>query len=256
MAKVITVANQKGGCGKTTTSICLAQELISRKYKVLFIDADAQCNSTTFYGAKTKEIETLLDIVCGDVPANECVQHTERGDIIPSDPGLVDAENMIKVDERRFNHLKRSLKSVKDDYDYIVIDTPPAIGVMLKNVLAATDYVVIPVQESGWSVDGLLQFSYAIELAAENNENIKIAGILIVDSQPRTSKSARMETYVNEAAKKMNTIAFKAKVHHSVKCSEALTEYGVPLNEYAPQSKPAEDYKQFTTELLEVINNG
>ncbi len=107
----------------------------------------------------------MLDILCGDESALNCVQHTVKGDIIASDKLLSEAENMVKVDERRFMHLKRSLKSVENNYDYyIIIDTPPAIGVALKNVLATVDYVIIPVEESGWSLDGLMDFAQALEL--------------------------------------------------------------------------------------------
>ena len=156
MAVKIAVANQKGGVGKTTTSICMAQELKFRGKRVLFIDTDSQCNSTKFYEAQIKDAATFVDILCGDEPAADCIQETAKGFIIPSDPLLSDAETMVKVDERRFTHLKRSIRSVEKDFDYIIIDTPPSIGVALKNVLAMADYIVIPVEESGWALDGLM----------------------------------------------------------------------------------------------------
>ena len=254
MSVKIAVANQKGGVGKTTTSICLAQELRTRGKKVLFIDTDAQCNSTAFYEAKTKNNEaTLVDILCGDIPAKDCIQSTEKGDIIPSDKLLSDAENMVKVDERRFIHLKRSIKSVDESYDYIVIDTPPAIGVSLKNVLAMVQFVVIPVEESGWSLEGLMDFANALELARENNENLKIAGILTVKAKDRTKKSKRMGELADVIATKLETKRFRTRIRESVSCAEALTEYHVPLSEYAPNSTTNQDYKAFVDELMEVI---
>ena len=162
MAIKIAISNQKGGCGKTTTAICLAQELIKRDYRVLFIDSDSQCNSTSFYEAKTDGEATMMDVLCGEEPAENCIQHTEKGDIIPSDPGLKDAETSIRADERRFAHLKRSCKNVEDEYDYVIMDTPPNIGVVLKNVLHYTDYIVIPVEESGWALSGLMDLADAI----------------------------------------------------------------------------------------------
>ena len=258
MIKIIRIAlsNQKGGVGKTTTSLCLAQELKSRGFEVLLIDTDAQCNSTKFYEARTQGQATVLDIFCGDEPAANCVQHTSKGDIIASDKLLADAENMVKVDERRFTHLKRSLKSIDGQYDYVIIDTPPSIGVALKNVLAAADYVIIPVEESGWSLDGLMDFAEALELARDNNENLKVMGILTVKAKERTRKSKRMGELAASLAEKLSSKCFRTKIRESVSCTEALTEYYVPLSEYAPDSAKAQDYKNFVDEILEEISNG
>lgn len=245
------VSNQKGGVGKTTTSLCVAQELKSRGYRVLLIDTDAQSNSTKFYEARSEGEATVVDIFCGDEPALNCVQHTAKGDIIASDKLLSDAETMVKVDERRFTHLKRSLKSLEDKYDYVIIDTPPSIGVALKNVLAAVDYVIIPVEESGWSLDGLMDFATALELARDNNESLRVAGILTVKSKERTRKAKRMGELAEQVAEKLGTKCFRTKIRESVVCTEALTEYYVPLNEYAPQSTTTQDYRSFVDELLE-----
>lgn len=256
MAVKIAVANQKGGVGKTTTSICVAQELRNRGYKVLFIDTDAQCNSTKFYEAQTDGEATLADIMYGDLPAAECIQTTEKGDIIPSDKLIYEAENMVKVDERRFIHLKRSLKSVENNYDFIIVDTPPVVGVALKNVLAAVQFIIIPVEESGWALDGLLDFANAIELAQDNNEALTVAGILTVKAKERTKKSARMGELAAIVAEQLHTKTFGTKIRESVACAEALTEYYVPLSEYAPNSTTNQDYMKFVDELLEVVNNG
>ncbi len=253
MAVKIAVANQKGGVGKTTTAICLAQELRRREYKVLLIDSDAQCNSTSFYEAKTEDQETLLDIFCGDEPGENCIQHTEKGDIIASDPQLKDAETMVKVDERRFSHLKRSCKTLDKEYDYIIVDTPPAIGVALKNVLAFVDYIVIPVEESGWSMSGLMDFAKAIDMARDNNEKLQVAGILIVKTKPTTKKAVRMKDLADALSKSLDTRTFETKIRESTACAEALTEYFVPLHEYAPHATTTRDYDSFIDELLEVI---
>ena len=252
MAVKIAVANQKGGVGKTTTSICIAQELRKRKKKVLMIDSDAQCNTTSFYKATVDGEATLMDILCSDEPAKDCIQKTHAGNIIPADPLLSDTWKNIKDDNRRFKHLRESLKSIDRAFDYIIIDTPPEIGVNLRNVLVAVDYIVIPVDESGWSMTGLMDFAEAIDMARDDNPNLTIAGILTVKAHERTKKSGRMGELADQMAKKLATRRFKTKIRESVACAEALTEYYVPLQEYAPKSTTYKDYKKFVSELLEV----
>lgn len=254
MAVKIAVANQKGGVGKTTTSICMAQELKFRGKRVLFIDTDSQCNSTKFYEAQIKDAATFVDILCGDEPAAYCIQETAKGFIIPSDPLLSDAETMVKVDERRFTHLKRSIRSVEKDFDYIIIDTPPSIGVALKNVLAMADYIVIPVEESGWALDGLMDFAHAIELAQDNNEKLSVAGILTIKAKANTKKSSRMADLASSIAEKLGSTRFETMIRESVACAEALTEYYVPLHEYAPKGNTTLDYREFVNELEARIN--
>ena len=256
MAIKIAVANQKGGAGKTTTSLCLAQELKRRGEKVLFIDGDPQCNGTDFYEAEVEGQATLMDILCGDEPAKECIQQTEKGDIIASDDNLYDAETTVKADEMRFMHLKNSCKAIEKYYDYIIIDTPPAIGVVLKNILSYTDWIIIPVEESGWSMSGLARFAKAMNLARMNNKRLKVAGVLTVKTKKRTRKCQRMGALAEDIAKDLKTTRFETKIRESVACSEALTEYFVPLHEYAEDSTTNQDYMAFTDELQKVVNNG
>ena len=253
MAIKIVFANHKGGVGKSTTSICVAQELIRREYKVLFVDGDRQGNASTFYRAEFENEATIIDILAGDVPAKECVQHTERGDIIAYDEQLENADTLVRPDELRFLHLKRSIKTVDDDYDFIIIDTPPAIDVVTKNALACADYVVIPTDESGWSVQGIMKFSRAIAMAKDTtNPNISVAGVLIVKGK-NFKKSKRAMENCKQICTALNTITFSDVIRESSACQEALTEYCVPLREYAPHATTTLDYDHFVDELLEVI---
>lgn len=251
MAKIIAIANQKGGCGKTTTTICFAQELRGRKKKVLVVDTDPQCNTTDFYKAQIEDHNTVADILYGDVPAADCIQHQEYGDIVPSDKELSNAESMTRPDEMRFLHLKKALKGVKDQYDYIIIDTPPAIGVLLKNVLATADEILIPIEESGWSVKGLMDLNDAITMAENTtNENLQIAGLLVIKAKKNTRRSRRIEETSEMLASKMGTRLFHTKIRESVRTSEALTEYGIPLWEYAADCTTQVDYEDFVDEFL------
>lgn len=249
--KVITIANQKGGVGKTTTAICIAQELIRRNYKVLFIDADAQANATIFYEGTMEDNYTLADIMYGDELALTCIQSTSKGDIICSDTQLKDAENKVKLDEYRFLHLKRALKGIEEKYDFIIIDTPPAIGVLLKNVLAASDFVIIPIQESGWSLTGIMDFRDAINMAKDtNNPSLSILGILPVMVHKNTLKSKNIHQLASSLADKLNTKVFSADIRETTKCAEALTMYFVPLHLFAPSANTTLDYANLVDEIL------
>ena len=253
MAVKIVFANHKGGVGKSTTSICVAQELIRREYKVLFIDGDRQGNASKFYRASFENQATLIDILAADVPAEECIQHTERGDIIAFDEQLENADTIVRSDELRFLHLKRSCKALEDMYDYIIIDTPPAIDVVTKNALAYSDYVVVPTDESGWSIEGIMHFSKAVSMAQETtNPNLKIAGVLIVKGKT-FKKSQRALENCEKICDALHTITFKTVIRESAACQEALTEYGVPLREYAPHGTTTLDYDYFVDELQEAM---
>jgi chromosome partitioning protein len=247
----IAVANQKGGVGKTTTTICVAQELRNRGYKVCVLDTDAQCNTTHFYGAKTEGENTVMDILCGDVKAVECVQHTDNGDIIASDEELKRAETTVLPDERRFAHLRRSVASLEGLYDFLIVDTPPAIGVALKNVLGAVDEVIIPVDESGWSMEGIMDFSNAVDLARDANPKLKVSGILTCKTHPNTKRSVNMGKLAGQLAESLESKKFETAIRESTKFCEALTMYSVPLKEYAPYATTTKDYSLLVDEILE-----
>lgn len=256
MSKVICLANQKGGCGKTTTAICLAQKLIRIGFKVLFVDTDSQCNSTRFYDANSENVATVMDILCNDENAIDCIQSNKYGDIIPSDPMLKDVDIKVKDDSRRFLHLRNSIESVKSKYDFIIIDTPPQISLVLRNVLVACDYVIMPVDESGWSLYGLMDLVDVInEIKEYLNKDLKIAGILIVRSKRNTRISSRIREAVNEISRKIGVTFFETDIRESVACKEALTELMIPLDVYSETCTTNININEFTNELLEEIDN-
>lgn len=256
MAIKIAVANVKGGCGKSSSSICIAQELISRGKKVLLVDSDGQCNATSFYDAVSENMPTVIDILCGNIPMKDCIQSTEKGDIVPSDIQVFDSETVVKNDEIRFLHYRLSIRETENLYDYIIFDTPPAIGVALKNTLGCVDYVVIPVKEDGWSVEGLIPFQEQVEMAKYTNPNIKVLGIFTTMHDTRSKKrNATIKSVVDKVCEMYETTMFNTKIRISTRVPEALTVYRIPLNKYAKDSNPAIDYKNLTDEILERIGD-
>ena len=252
MAKKIVISNQKGGVGKTTTAIMLAQELQGLSKKVLMIDMDGQQNATNFYQAQTGDGEaTLGDIMYCDTPAIECIHHEEHGDIIPSDPNLKEAETQIKTDIKRFKHLKKACESIEDMYDYIIMDTPPAIGVLVLNAFMYADEVIIPISEDGWSINGVMDVIRNInDVREDGNPDLNISGFLIVNSTPHTRKSKRIEDLASELAEKVGTRLYKTKIRHSVRITEALTELYVPLYVHDSSCTSQLDYEDFVKEFL------
>ena len=251
--KTITIANQKGGVGKTTTSICVMQELRRRGKKVLFIDTDPQGNATTFFNVMTEGEASLSDVLYSKLPIMEAVKHTENGDVVPSDSELKKAENVIENDELRFYHLKNAFKDpeFRKTYEYVIIDTPPAIGVLLKNVLAVTDIVIVPIQESGWSISGLMDFNDAVEKAQQTtNPDLKIDGILKIMVHDNMKKSKEISALAEQLGDKIDSKVYKTGIRECTKCPEALTIYFTPLHEYSPNCTTARDYEDFVTELI------
>ena len=254
MCKIISVVNNKGGCGKTTTTICLANQLQIYEFDVLVVDTDSQCNTTTFYGAKTYDTYTMMDIMCADVNANLCIQRTSVGDIIPSDKCLKNVDIKILDDSNRLLHLKRSMANI-NKYDYVIIDTPPQLSIMTLNALASSDFILLPTDESGWSINGIFEILNVVKSISNTvNPSIKLAGLLITKAHPYTRVSKEISNAINKLFAPQGLKAFNTKIRESVACREAISLKAVPLAKFAPNSNTCVDYKKFTDELLEVIN--
>ncbi len=257
MAIKIAIANHKGGIGKTTTAICVAAELSRRKERVLIVDTDPQRNVSNVYNASIKNTATLADIMYADEKAEECIQKTQIGDIIASDPDLKTADTKIPVDTNRFYHLSDSMSGIEEDYDYIILDTPPGNGVLLGNVLSYADYIIIPVTCDFFGIQGLTDFNKTVnEYKKRINKNLSIAGILRVKYKGRQTLTRDVEEKIlPEFAKQIDTILFKSTIRESVKCQEAQT-LKKSLFDYAPYCTTALDYEDFVDELLDTIKGG
>lgn len=255
MATIISVANQKGGISKTTTATSIATILSSKGHRTLLIDSDLQCNSTDTYRAQFDGVETLYDILLEEPPSdiNNVVQHTEMGDIIAADPLLREADSKLSTRGiSGYKILKNALAKLHD-YEYVIIDTAPAINMVLRNVLAASNYVIIPMTADRYGFQGLYELNVSIKDAQELNPMLKIAGILLVRYNPRTVLAREVHDTLKHEATAMNTVLFDTTIRECNKVKEAQT-LQTPLFKYDKSCTASKDYETFVDELLKEIS--
>ena len=254
MAIKLAIANMKGGIGKTTTSLCLADALQKKGKKVLLIDTDPQRSATGVYGAAIENTSTLADIMYSDTDAKECIQKLALGDMIASDQVLMDADTQIKADADRFYHLSDACKSIENDYDYILLDCPPGNGVMLGNVLSYANFVIVPITFDKFGIQGMTDFVDVMNTYTKRiNPELKILGVLMIKYKGRQALTKDLEdNLIPSIVEKMGTKIFDTKIRESVKCQEAQA-LSKSLFEYAPTCTTAEDYVTFTEELLKEL---
>lgn len=254
MAIKLAIANMKGGIGKTTTSLCLADALQRKSYKVLLIDTDPQRSATGVYGAAIDGVNTLADVMYTDTDAKECIQKLALGDIIASDPALKDADTQIKADTDRFYHLADACKSIEKDYDFIICDCSPGSGVMLGNVLSYCNHVIMPITCDKFGIHGMTDFVDEMNKYTKRiNPGLTIAGVLIIKYKGRQSLTKDLEdNLIPSIVDEMKTKLFDTRIRESVKCQEAQA-INKSIYEYAPTCTTAEDYIKFTEELLKEL---
>lgn len=253
MGKVISVANQKGGVGKTTTTVNLSTLLAKKGKKVLLIDTDPQGNATSGLGI-TKELElSVYDILVGDTAFDETIQETtiKNLSVCPSNISLAGAEVELVSMMSREQRLKTKLDVIKERYDYILIDCPPSLGLITLNAFTASDSVLIPVQCEYFALEGLGQLLNTVNLVKKHlNKNLEIEGALLTMYDARTNLSNQV---VKEVKKYFEDKVYKTVIPRNVRLSEAPS-YGMPISLYDPRSKGAKAYEKFAKELLK--NNG
>ena len=249
MGKVIAVANQKGGVGKTTTAVNIATILAKKGKRVILIDADPQGNATSGLGidknAKASTYELLTDEVdIISVLQNTCVKTLK---LCPSNVNLVGAEVELVSQMSREQRLKEKLDPIKDDIDYIIIDCPPSLGLITLNAFTAADSVLIPVQCEYYALEGLGQLINTINLVKKHlNKNLEIEGAVLTMYDVRTNLSNQV---VREVKRYFNDKVYKTVIPRNVKLSEAPS-YGLPISVYDPKSKGARCYEKLTREIL------
>ncbi len=249
MGKVVSVANQKGGVGKTTTSVNLSTILAKKGKKVLLIDADPQGNASSGLGVDKEAQESVYDILINETDIVDVVKKTNIKNlfICPSNINLAGAEvELVSVMSREYR-LKEKLDVVKDKFDYIIIDCPPSLGLITLNAFTASDSVLIPVQCEYYALEGLGQLINTINLVKKHlNRNIDIEGALLTMYDIRTNLSNQV---VKEVKKYFNDKVYKNVIPRNIKLSEAPS-YGMPITVYDPKSKGAKSYEKFAKEFL------
>ena len=249
MGKVISVANQKGGVGKTTTTVNLSTLLAKKGKKVLLIDTDPQGNATSGLGI-TKELEfSVYDILVGDTTFVETVQDTaiKNLKICPSNISLAGAEVELVSMMSREQRLKVKLDEVKDQFDYVLIDCPPSLGLVTLNAFTASDSVLIPVQCEYFALEGLGQLLNTVNLVKKHlNKSLEIEGALLTMYDARTNLSNQV---VKEVKKYFENKVYKTVIPRNVRLSEAPS-YGMPISLYDARSKGAKAYDKLTKEFL------
>ncbi|MHB1355462.1 MAG: ParA family protein [Anaerolineae bacterium] len=250
MARVYALANQKGGVGKTTTAVSLCAYLASVGKRVLLVDIDPQANATSSLGIDKKTLaHSVYDVlVSGREGSSTTLVTSQRGlDLLPSSPALAGADIELVEMSGREAKLKQALRPLRDHYDFILIDTPPSMGLLTVNALVASDGVIIPVQCEYLPLEGLTQLLQTIELIRRNlNPQLIIRGLLMTMYDPRTNLAREV---VQEVRRHFPQKTFQAIIPRSIKLGEAPS-YGEPIGRYAPDSSGALAYNAFGQEFL------
>lgn len=253
VGKVISVANQKGGVGKTTTTINLSTILAKKGKKVMLIDADPQGNATSGVGAE-KEVEmSFYDVLINDTEIIDTLEKTVINNLVvcPSNINLAGAEVQLVSMMSREQRLKEKLDIIKERFDYILIDCPPSLGLITLNAFTASDSVLIPVQCEYYALEGLGQLLNTVNLVKKHlNKTLQIEGALLTMYDIRTNLSNQV---VKEVKKYFENKVYKTVIPRNVRLSEAPS-YGLPITEYDPRSKGAKSYEKFAKEFLKNNN--
>ena len=253
MGRIIAVANQKGGVGKTTTAINLAASLAEYQKNVLIIDMDPQGNTTSGFGVEKNDLDnTVYELMLSECSIKECILKDviDGVSIIPSNVNLAAAEiELIGVDRKEYI-LKREVEWIKDSFDYIIIDCPPSLSMLTINAMTTADTVLVPIQCEYYALEGLSQLIHTINLVKERlNPDLDIEGVVFTMYDSRTNLSMQV---VENVKSNLSQKVFQTLIPRNIRLAEAPS-YGMPINAYDPKSAGAEAYMQLAEE---VINGG
>ena len=252
MSRIIAIANQKGGVGKTTTAINLSSTLAEMGKRILTIDVDPQGNTTSGLGLERSELQyTVYELILSQCTLEECIVQSpyENLEVIPSNVNLAGAEiELIGTEDREFI-LKDYIDSVREEYDYIIIDCPPSLNTLTVNAMTTADSVLVPIQCEFYALEGLSQLIHTINLVSERlNPNLYIEGVVFTMYDARTNLSLQV---VENVKANLNQNIYRSIIPRNIKLAEAPS-HGMPINHYDARSTGALAYKELA---LEVIKN-
>ncbi|MCI8505799.1 MAG: ParA family protein [Lachnospiraceae bacterium] len=253
MATIITVSNQKGGVGKTTTSAALAAGIAATGRRVLGVDLDPQGNLGFCLGLEPSDSPTVLDALLGKVTTAEAVGRTGYCDILPSDISLSSGVEHVATDHKECI-LKDTLAPIIGLYDYVVIDTPPALNLLTVNAYVVSDFLIIPMGTDIMSLVGLSQLKETIESVQSSlNPNLRVMGILLTRFNKRTLLARDVLEMAGQLANQIGTVVFETKIRNGVAIAEAPA-HGESIFEYSPRSSAVKDYQDFLEEIADTIH--
>ena len=247
MAKIISIVNQKGGVGKTTTCVSLTAALAEQKKRVLLCDFDPQANSTSGMGVDKTVSKGVYEVLVSDIPAAEAVAHTRFGDVLPSNKALAGAGIELIGMENREYLLRDALETLRPQYDYIFIDCPPSLSLLTINALVAADTVLVPIQCEYYALEGLSQVLRTIGLVRKKmNPSLELEGVVFTMYDARTNLSLEV---VESVKSSLNRTIYKTIIPRNVRLAEAPS-HGMSINLYDSRSTGAESYRMLAAEVM------
>lgn len=250
MGRVIAIANQKGGVGKTTTSINLSACLAEKGQKVLVIDIDPQGNTTSGLGVDKDEVKnTVYEMMLGENEIKESIIKNvfDNLDLIPSNVNLAGAEiDLIDIDNREYV-LKNNINNIKNQYDYIILDCPPSLSMLTVNAMTASDTVLVPIQCEYYALEGLTQLIHTVNLVKKKlNKSLDLEGVVFTMYDARTNLSLQV---VENVKNNLKQTIYKTIIPRNIRLAEAPS-HGLPINQYDTKSSGAESYRMLADEVM------